>query len=65
MEIHNATEDVRKKDQREGKEKQRLYLRKALFVDMIHHDNFIVEYSTGPSRAEPEEQKNRSDTTLQ
>lgn len=65
IEIHNATEDVRKKDQKKGKEKHRLYLRKAFFVDMIHHDNFIVECSTGPSRAEPEEHKNRSDTTLQ
>lgn len=49
----STTEDVNK-DEAEAQrrqEKHRLYLREAFFVDVIHHDNFIVKYSTGPSRA--------------
>lgn len=34
-----------------------LHLGKAFSVDMIHHDNFIVKGSTGPSRAEARERK--------
>lgn len=48
------------REQKKMAEEHRLYLRKAFFVDMIHHDNLIVKCSTGPPRAGWAEAKERS-----
>lgn len=55
-----ATEDMWEESRTE-KQKHWLYLGKAFFVDMIHHDNFIVKRSTSPSGAGRGGKKNKSE----
>lgn len=55
-----ATEDMWEEIRIE-KQKRWLYLGKAFFVDMIHHDNFIVKRSTGPPGAGQGKKKKKSE----